>query len=403
MTPPAQPLLVFADDWGRHPSSCQHLVRHLLPRRRVVWVNTIGTRPPRLDWTTAKRVAGKLREWARVGQALPDKNATERQVQPDLLRAVAPTVVAPKMWPSFKSRFARRLNRSLLLRTLTPVVESLPRPPVVVTTLPLVADLIGRLPAARWVYYCVDDFSVWPGYDGETMLRMERDLVPKVDEVVAVSETLAEHVSALGKSAHLLTHGVDLDHWKPPSATDVPGFAGLEPPVVLFWGVIDRRTDTAFVRATASALNQGTVVLVGPQDDPDPELFRLPRVAVRPAVSYDRLPTLAAAASVLVMPYIDAPVTRAMQPLKLKEYLATGKPVVVRDLPATRLWADACDVAGAADQFAALVQQRLVGELPGEQAAVRGRLAAEGWEAKARQFEEWVNGRDFPLPAESVC
>ena len=37
-------LLVFSDDWGRHPSSCQHLVRNLLDRYPVVSVNTIGTR-----------------------------------------------------------------------------------------------------------------------------------------------------------------------------------------------------------------------------------------------------------------------------------------------------------------------------------------------------------------------
>src|SRR5205085_10573846 len=123
----------------------------------------------------------------------------------------------------------------------------LPAPPVVVTTLPLVADLVGDLPAARWVYYCVDDFSVWPGYDGDTMLRMERDLVPTVDAVVAVSDTLVTHVAALGKPAHLLTHGVDLDHWRTPAPPGPPPeFAGLEPPVVLFWGVVDRRTDTAF-------------------------------------------------------------------------------------------------------------------------------------------------------------
>ena len=34
------------------------------------------------------------------------------------------------------------------------------------------------------------------------------------------------------------------------------------------------------------------------------------------------------------MPYADLPVTRAMQPLKLKEYLVTDRPVVVADLPA---------------------------------------------------------------------
>jgi glycosyltransferase involved in cell wall biosynthesis len=404
MEPPAQPpLLVFADDWGRHPSSCQHLIRHLLPRRQVVWVNTIGTRPPRLDWTTAKRVAGKLREWVSVGQAVPDAGAGERQAQPDLPKPAAPRIVSPKMWPSFKSSAARRLNRTLLLRALNPVVASLPQPPIVVTTLPLVADLIGRLPAARWVYYCVDDFSVWPGYDGETMLRMERGLVPKVNEVVAVSETLVKHVAALGKPAHLLTHGVELDYWKPSELTTAPEFARLEPPVVLFWGVIDRRMDLAFVRATATALDRGTLVFVGPQDVPDPELFRLPRVVVHPAVSYDRLPPLAAAATVLVMPYTDAPVTRAMQPLKLKEYLATGKPAVVRDLPATRLWADACDVADTPHRFAAFVKARLQTGLPTDQAIARGRLADESWAAKAMQFEEWVNGRDFPLPAANMC
>ena len=42
------PLLVFADDWGRHPSSCQHLISRLLDRHRVAWVNTVGMRPPRL-------------------------------------------------------------------------------------------------------------------------------------------------------------------------------------------------------------------------------------------------------------------------------------------------------------------------------------------------------------------
>ncbi len=45
------------------------------------------------------------------------------------------------------------------------------------------------------------------------------------------------------------------------------------------------------------------------------------------------------------MPLADLPVTRAMQPLKLKEDLATDKPAVVRDLPPNRAWADCPDVA----------------------------------------------------------
>ena len=370
-----RPLVVFADDWGRHPSSAQHLVRQLLPTRSVAWVNTIGTRPPRLDRQTLRRVAGKLRSWTRPRpDAVPDA-------------APSPSVLNPKMWPSFASPLARRLNRSLLVRCLTPVFDALPAPPVVVTTLPLVADLVGRIPAAKWVYYCVDDFSVWPGYDGATMLRMERDLVPKVDRAVAVSNTLVEHLAMLGRPAELLTHGVDLAHWhSAPDASSLPEFAGLPPPWVLFWGVVDRRLDLDFIRHLSAHPAAGSVVMVGPSEDPDPALFGIPRVFVRPAVPYARLPALARAAAVLVMPYADAPVTRAMQPLKMKEYLATGRPCVVRALPSTRPWADCLDVAETPAGFAALVAERLTSGVPASQTAARGRLAAEGWAAKAAAF-----------------
>ena len=60
-------LLVFSDDWGRHPSSCQHLTRNLLDRYPVLWVNTIGTRAPRLDRQTLRRVAEKILQWGSTG------------------------------------------------------------------------------------------------------------------------------------------------------------------------------------------------------------------------------------------------------------------------------------------------------------------------------------------------
>jgi glycosyltransferase involved in cell wall biosynthesis len=145
--------------------------------------------------------------------------------------------------------------------------------------------------------------------------------------------------------------------------------------------------DVALVRRVAAGLLAGTVVLVGPESDPDPALATVPRVVRVPPVPYDHLPRIAREAAVLIMPYADLPVTRAMQPLKMKEYLATGRPVVVRDLPATRPWADGLDLAGGAESFAAAVRRRLGDGLPAEQRRARGRLRQESWAGKAEEFE----------------
>ncbi len=380
------PLLVFSDDWGRHPSSCQHLVRCLLERHEAYWVNTIGTRTPRLDWATVTRAWEKLRHWSR--------DEYERETDPAGLH-----VVDPRMWPWFGSRWGRGLNRFLLGRQLGPFVAGLPEAPVGLTTLPIVADLMGLLPVRRWVYYCVDDFSAWPGLDQRTMARLEAEVVRKADVLVAVSETLQRRLASMGREAHLLTHGVDVDFWAAPGPErPVPELDGLERPLIVFWGVVDRRMDVDWVRHLSGVLDRGTIVLLGREADPDPALLRLPRVVRVPSLPFEQLPHLARAAGVLVMPYADLPVTRAMQPLKLKEYLATGKPVVVRELPATRPWADCLDVVGSAEDFVRAVTLRLRDGVPDAQRAARQRLASESWAAKARQLESWAFPEDADAP-----
>jgi glycosyltransferase involved in cell wall biosynthesis len=388
------PLLVFADDWGRHPSSAQHLVRNLLPTRNVCWINTIGMRVPAIKMSTVVRGAQKIRKWLS-----PRRSATQRL--PAHLQ-----VKDPWMWPWFTSQLDRRVNRSLLVRQLVPVIRSLATPPVVVTTLPITSDLVGRLPATRWVYYCVDDYSKWPGLDQRTLAEMEAELVRGVDVVLAVSETLQERIAQMGRKSQLLTHGVDLDHWQNAVAPPQPqGYEALERPWIVFWGLIDQRVDVELVRQTAQRLQRGTVLLVGPEQDADPALARLPRVARVPPLDYSQLPHLAREAAVLIMPYADLPVTRAIQPLKLKEYMATGKPTVVRDLPVVRAWSDCLDVAETADQFAETVRRRLADGLPSRQREARRRLSNESWTAKAREFEQVIDGSahdSFPVVGAAI-
>ncbi|MAE64411.1 MAG: hypothetical protein CMJ18_09075 [Phycisphaeraceae bacterium] len=373
-------LIVFSDDWGRHPSSCQHLTRRLLLRYRTLWVNTVGTRAPRLSREDLGKGFVKLRQWL-SGSSGP------RDVLPDNLE-----IVTPPMYPGFRRRWQRRLNRRLVAsrvhRTLGSRAEGERR--VVVTTIAVTADLVDALDVDRWVYYCVDDFSVWPGLDGPVLEAMERELVGRVDRVICVSETLEDRLANMGSDPVLLTHGTDLAHWQAAPSSGAPQWlAGLDRPVLLFWGVIDRRLDYDMCAALA---REGSLVLVGPDQSPDPRLESLPGVRLPGPADFDALPALAAAADVLVMPYADLPVTRAMQPLKFKEYLATGRPVVVPSLPAMRPWRDTADVVETREAFVEAVRRRIAEGVPDDQARARLRLADESWDRKAEVFEEVLLG-----------
>jgi glycosyltransferase involved in cell wall biosynthesis len=130
--------------------------------------------------------------------------------------------------------------------------------------------------------------------------------------------------------------------------------------------------------------------MAGRYDEVDTRLIRQSGITWIGPVPYERLPELAGEADVLIMPYADLPVTRAMQPLKLKEYLATGLPVVATPLPANRAWGDAMDLTADPDEFAKLCQARARRSLPESQVLARARLVSESWESKALQLEQWI-------------
>ena len=86
-------LLVFSDDWGRHPSSCQHLIKRLLDRYDVVWVNTIGTRAIKLNWVTIRRTFEKAVSWMKTTKDSGNAASDSGRINPIILN--------PKMLPSF--------------------------------------------------------------------------------------------------------------------------------------------------------------------------------------------------------------------------------------------------------------------------------------------------------------
>jgi len=390
-------LIVFSDDWGRHPSSCQHLVSHLLHRfDDVSWVNTIGTRMPSLSREDLAKVLAKVQSWFELG-APSDQDVSTKD---------SPTVLNPRMYPGFRSKWQRGLNARLISHSVNQSLGE--RQPgeqrIAITTIPLTADLIrtagnshATLDVDDWIYYCVDDFSVWPGLDVDVMQRLETLQLQRVQGVVAASSSLANRLQTIEPTLQpvVLTHGIDPSHWACTGEQNVcDELSNLPRPLFLFWGLLDRRLDTRFCQRLCNFFSErraGSLVLLGPQQNPDPAIQDFPGVHFIGRKPYAELPAFAHQADVLVMPYADLPVTKQMQPLKFKEYLATGKPVVARKLPSNEMLANTCDLVDDADQFVERCWQLAETGTPKEQLESRNELlSTESWSNKAEFLHDII-------------
>jgi hypothetical protein len=88
-----------------------------------------------------------------------------------------------------------------------------------------------------------------------------------------------------------------------------------------------------------------------------------------------------AAMDVLIMPWNNSEWIRACNPIKMKEYLAVGRPVVTTDFPALDGWRDLVRVADGAGEFSSHIRASLTE--PYDSAPARARVATETWDAKA--------------------
>lgn len=155
----------------------------------------------------------------------------------------------------------------------------------------------------------------------------ERYLLDHAADVTVCSPALLH--SKIGLSpVSLITNGVDLDHWRTPrdKPTDLP------PSAALYVGTLhEDRLDVSLVAATARALHESaTVTLLGPNALGQQSTSALQEAGVvllgsRP---YADLPAYAQHASVLVAPHLVNDFTDSLDPIKLYEYLAVGRPIV---------------------------------------------------------------------------
>ncbi len=367
--------IVFSDDWGRHPFSCQHIMEHFLPHNRLLWVHTIGLRPPRLNWHDARRAAEKIASWLKPSRKSPT-------------RAGGPHIISPVMIPYNNVPFIRAANRVSVVRAVRRAMAELDmRNPIMLATLPNAADYAGKFSESLLVYYCVDDFGLWPGVCRETAWEMEKSLVGRANLVAATSLSLCESRRTSSGPGRLLSHGVDMVHFqkigpKPKELEDIGR------PVLGFYGLLDERLDLRLLDEVLRERPHWTVLCIGAAKVSLERLEARPNFRRLPHVPYVDLPRYAACFDVALVPYVRNNQTLTINPLKVREYLAAGKPVAATPLPELRRLSPPVHLGSGTSGFIRAVEKALADKTRPEKR--REILRGETWADKAELLSGWI-------------
>lgn len=306
-------LVVVSGEFGRYPSSIEHLIRQLLPTNRVLWVEITGMRNPKLSVYDLKRAIGKVKRLVKGAESV---ESTSRGIPPNI-RLSSPVTIP---FPSFSA--VRTLNSNTLENTIKRETAALGFEDFgVITTLPMTADSVLKVGAAWSLYYCPDEWALWPGLDKQLVDSWEGTLLSSVDGIVVTSEKLKLTKSLPAKQAQIVNHGVDVAHFSQANKYSAKN-------KVSFFGLFDERIDQELIAYISKALPKVSFEIIGPvQCRIRPDLQGA-NVTWTGQVPYQELPGKLADASALILPYVKNELTDNINPLKVRECLATGKPVV---------------------------------------------------------------------------
>src|SRR5262249_13010882 len=143
------------------------------------------------------------------------------------------------------------------------------RHPITWSFLPSSADVVGTLGEELVVYHCVDEFSEFSGSDRAAILELEGRLIAKADLQIVSSRRLYEAKRPQHPSTFLVTHGVDVTHFRRACRTEtaVPAdLARIPRPVVGFYGLVADWVDVELVAEAARSRPDWSFVLIGKVD-----------------------------------------------------------------------------------------------------------------------------------------
>lgn len=368
-------IIFFNDDWGRFPSTLQHIAKVLMENdNRLFWIGSLGLRRPKLNMGDIKRAFQKLLS------IVKKKNVSEDESEKK------PILIHPLVIPLHDFKLIKKMNSFFISRAVKKVLtEHNAVKPILITASPVTDEIIGKLGESCSFYYCVDDYSSMEGAF-KCLLPSEKKIIEKVDGVFAVSKVLME--SRKHKTdTHFAPQGVNVNHFR---KVDLDKrVSSIKKPVVGFFGLITEWIDLELILACVKKYPDFTFLLIGKSTRDLSAFYDCKNFLYLGPIDYKLLPKYASVFDVGLIPFEVNPVTVASNPLKMLEYFSLGIPVVTTNLPETRNFSSLVYIADSNEEFVEMVG-RAVQEITLEKNQARIDKAKEySWEA--------ITGKVFDL------
>jgi glycosyltransferase involved in cell wall biosynthesis len=369
-------LALVPDPWQSTWQVRHHVLSRLASYFHVVWVN------PGHEWREIPRT---WRAWRSQRPPAAAAGLALYTPEPWLPRLYRPAWAARAL----RARRLARARRLLRERGCRRVVLYVWRP-----------DFAEDVPLARadlTCYHIDDEFTFSPV---ELPLDpVEARLIASVDQVFIHSPALLEKKGHLNPRTACIPNGVDYAAFAAPAA-EPADLRAIPRPRMGYAGTIKRELDWPLLGTLAAAHPDWSFVFVGPRK-PHPEMAAgLGELAARANVHFLGAKPVAELTAypqhfdVCIMPYVRNDYTKFIYPLKLQEYLASGRPVVgspIRSLEAFR--EVVALAAGPAEWSAALREAWAAGDEPGPRAARQAVARAHDWDVLVRQVAATLAGR----------
>src|SRR6267378_3699447 len=380
-----QSIVCFAgeDWWYHHPHSKNHILKRLAKHNRVLFVNSITMGLPSIgNPDFFQKIRRKLRSYLRWLRKAPE----------------GLWVMTPINVPLYGSPAVRALNRLLLALQLRLVMFILNlRHPIVWVAIPTAADVVSALGAKLLVYQVSDKYDV--NEDSALSRAVIRDMDSRLKKRAAVVMYSGRKLYEEAEIDHryFLEQAVDYERFANlPSGTPAD-IAAIPRPVLGYVGAADWYTmDVALLEHVAKARPDWHWVFIGSKST----VVRLsaPNIHFLGSKPYADLPHYYQQIDVCVLPWVqDNAFTNYGSAIKVREYLATGKPVVISPLyeylhtPGLRIYR-------SVDEFILLVAEALACDTTVDRQVRQDAVRNCTWDVRAREvatlFRRLLDGQD---------